>query len=134
MDFDNKKLRDELQQANSAMQAAAITDEIKRNQQLNNEVNKQNAERNAMFVAGAEANIAQKELLEQQLKTMKEQNELLADNYNKLKEMYDAQIVSYKEAKEDLKRSRRFNIGMMIISIIAMLAAIVGPIITLYVG
>lgn len=87
-----------------------------------------------MFVAGAEANIAQKELLEQQLKTMKEQNELLADNYNKLKEMYDAQIVSYKEAKEDLKRSRRFNIGMMIISIIAMLAAIVGPIITLYVG
>lgn len=134
MDFDNKKLRDELQQANSAMQVAAITDEIKRNQQLNNEVNKQNAERNAMFVAGAEANIAQKELLEQQLKTMKEQNELLADNYNKLKEMYDAQIVSYKEAKEDLKRSRRFNIGMMIISIIAMLAAIVGPIITLYVG
>lgn len=134
MDLDVQSLKIRLQQASSAMQAATIADEMEQNQRLINEINRQNAERNATLVAGAEANIAQKELLEQQFETIKEQNELLADNYNKLKEMYDAQIVSYKDAKEDLRRSRRFNIGMMVISIIAMLAAIAGPIITLLVS
>ena len=85
-------------------------------------------------MAGAEANVAQKELLEQQLSALGEQNKLLADNYSKLKEMYDAQVQSNSEAKEDLRRSRNFNAWMMVIAIIAMLAAIAGPIATILVS
>jgi hypothetical protein len=48
--------------------------------------------------------------------------------------MYDSQVSANKEAKEELKRSRRFNIVMMVISTIAMLAAIAGPIATIIVS
>ena len=134
MDFNIQTLKIDLQQANSAKRVAEISDEMERNQRLINETNRQNFERNEKLVAGAEASIVQKELLEQQLETIKEQNELLTDNYNKLKEIYDAQIVSYNEAREDLKRSRRFNIVMMIIAIVAMIAAVAGPIVTILVS
>ena len=86
------------------------------------------------MVAGAEASIAQKQLLEQQVEIIQKQNELLSDNYTKLKEMYDAQVEANKEAKVELKRSKRFNLAMMIIAIIAMLAAIAGPIVTFLVS
>jgi hypothetical protein len=42
--------------------------------------------------------------------------------------------VANQEAKEDLKRSKRFNVAMMIISAVAMLAAIAGPIVTILVS
>ena len=83
------------------------------------------------MVAGAEASIAQKQLLEQQVEIFQQQNELLVDNYTKLKELFDAQVEANKEAKEELKKSKRFNLAMMIIAIIAMLAAIAGPITTI---
>ena len=134
MDFNIQSLKIDLQQANSAKRVAEISDEMEQNQRLINETNRQNFERNEKLVAGAEASIVQKELLEQQLETIKEQNELLTDNYNKLKEIYDAQIVSYNEAREDLKQSRRFNIVMMIIAIVAMIAAVAGPIVTILVS
>ena len=86
------------------------------------------------IAAGADASIAQKELLEQQLEIIQKQNELLSDNYSKLKEMFDVQVEANKEAKEELKRSRKFNIVMMIIAIVAMLAAIAGPIATVWVS
>lgn len=76
----------------------------------------------------------QNKLVSQQIGILSEQNNLLAENYNKLKEMYDAQSESYKSAQEDLQRSRNYNIKMMIIAIIAMLAAIAGPIVTLIVS
>ena len=47
---------------------------------------------------------------------------------------FDAQVEANKEAKEDLKRSKHFNLAMMIIAIIAMLAAIAGPIATILVS
>lgn len=68
------------------------------------------------------------------LNILVEQNKLLADNYNKLKEMYDAQAESYKAAQEDLKSSRRYNTIMMIIAAVAMIAAITGPIVTILVS
>ena len=86
------------------------------------------------MVAGAEASIAQKELLEQQLKFTQEQNKLLSENYDKLKEMYDAQIKANQEATSELVKSKRFNKWMMFIAIIAMLAAIASPIATLWVA
>ena len=96
--------------------------------------NQERIEREEMMVAGAEASIAQKQLLEQQVEIIQKQNELLSDNYTKLKEMYDAQVEANKEAKVELKRSKRFNLAMMIIAIIAMLAAIAGPIVTFLVS
>lgn len=98
------------------------------------QANQERIEREEKMVAGAEANIAQKELLEQQIEIVRKQNELLSDNYSKLKEMFDAQVEENKEATEELKRSKRFNIAMMIIAIIAMLAAIAGPIATILVS
>ena len=88
--------------------------------------------REERIAAGAEASIAQKKLLEQQVEIIQKQNDLLSDNYSKLTEMFDAQVEANKEAKEELKRSKRFNIAMMIIAIIAMLAAVAGPIATIW--
>ena len=48
--------------------------------------------------------------------------------------MYDAQVQSNSEAKEDLRRSCNFNAWMMVIAILAMLAAIAGPIATILVS
>ena len=76
----------------------------------------------------------QKSLEAQQLTVLYEQNTILADNYAKIKELYDAQSESYKAAKEDLIRSRKYNVVMMVIAIIAMLAAIASPIVTILVS
>lgn len=134
MDFDTELLKQGLFSANSAIEVSAINKEMARCQRIIQEVNRQTAKRAATVVAGAEASIAQKELLEQQLEVIKKQNELLFDNYEKLKEMYDAQVQSNREAKADLEKSRRFNKWMMVISVIAMLAAIAGPIVTILVS
>lgn len=77
---------------------------------------------------------AQNQLASQQISILLEQNILLSENYNKLKEMFEAQEKSYSEAKEDLKRSRAFNAWMMVIAVIAMFAAIAGPIATVWVS
>ena len=58
-----------------------------------------------------------------------------AEEYmKKLEEMYSAQKESNDEAREDLRKSRVFNGWMMVIAIIAMLAAIAGPIATILVS
>ena len=114
--------------------AQRVSEHFEEQQRILDNVSRETAKRNATIVAGAEANVAQKELLEQQLSALGEQNKLLADNYSKLKEMYDAQVQSNSEAKEDLRRSRNFNAWMMVIAIIAMLAAIAGPIATILVS
>lgn len=72
----------------------------------------------------------QNTLVSQQINILEDQNKLLSDNYMKLKDMYEKQVDSYVESKEDLRRSRNFNRWMMVIAIIAMLAAIAGPIAT----
>lgn len=120
--------------ANSASAFAEISRRQEESLRAVEQANQEKIERERRLVAGAEASIAQKELLEQQVEMIQKQNELLSDNYTKLKEMYDAQVDANKEAKEELKRSKRFNIIMMIISTIAMLAAIAGPIATILVS
>ena len=134
MNLDFNNLSRSLSAANSAMQAAAMAEEMERAQRIIAENNRQAAQRNETLVAGAEASIAQKELLEKQLETTQKQNALLCDNYEKLKELYDAQVQANKEAKDELVQSKRFNAWMMIIAIIAMLAAIAGPIATILVS
>lgn len=76
----------------------------------------------------------QNKLVEQQIGILVEQNKLLSANYDKLKDMYDAQETSYNSAREDLERSRIFNRWMMVIAIVAMLAAVAGPIVTVLVS
>ena len=120
--------------ANSASAFAEISRRQEEALRTVEQANQERIDREERLVAGAEANIAQKELLEQQVEIIRKQNELLSDNYSKLKEMYDAQVDANKEAKEELKRSKRFNIIMMIISTIAMLAAIASPIVTFLVS
>ena len=120
--------------ANSAFAVAEIS---RRQDEVLHAVERANQERidrEEKMVAGAEASIAQKELLEQQVEIIQKQNELLSDNYAKLKQLYDAQVDANKEAKEELTRSKRFNLAMMIIAIVAMLAAIAGPIATIAVS
>ncbi len=120
--------------ANSASVVAEISRQHEELLRSSVQANRAKIERENRLVAGAEASIAQKELLEQQVEIIRKQNDLLADNYTKLKELYNAQVVANKEAKEELKQSKRFNVAMMIIAFIAMLAAIAGPIVTIIVS
>lgn len=122
----------------SIANSASIVAELNRQQEETlrsvAQANQERIEREEKMVAGAEVSIAQKELLDKQLSAMREQNDLLSDNYNKLKDLYDAQVVANQEAKDELKQSKHFNIAMMVIAIIAMLAAIAGPIVTILVS
>ena len=85
----------------------------------------------ATLEAGAKASVEQRKLLEQQVDLLKTQNSQLTDNYNKLKEMYDRQVREAEEAKKDLKKSWRFNVCMLVIAVISMLAAVAGPVMSL---
>ncbi|MBQ9608816.1 MAG: hypothetical protein IJV15_05135 [Lachnospiraceae bacterium] len=76
----------------------------------------------------------QNDLTSQQMGILIEQNQLLTDNYNKLKNLYDQQVYINAQSNEELKRSRKYNRWMMVIAIIAMLAAIAGPIVTIIVS
>ena len=135
MDFNDIKLDlSAISAANSAMQASIVYEQMERDKQIAAEISRQSAKRDATLVAGAEASIKQKELLQQQLDIIREQNSLLCDNYNKLKEMYDAQVQANTESKAELDRSKNFNAWMMVIAIVAMLAAIAGPIATILVS
>lgn len=89
------------------------------------------AEHRAILESGAQAALKQNDLLKKQVELLQEQNETLAENYNKLQEIYDSQKRATEEAREDLHRSRVFNRWMMGITVVSMLAAIAGPIISI---
>lgn len=78
--------------------------------------------------------VEQNKLVEHQIGILAEQNKLLIANYDKLKEMFDAQVKANEGTKDDLERSRKYNRWMMIIAIVAMFAAIAGPIVTIMVS
>lgn len=132
MKFDSSDFNQSV--ANSAAMLSEINRQHEESLRAVAQAKQEKIEREERMVAGAEASIAQKELLEQQVEIFQKQNDLLSDNYSKLREMFDAQVEANKEAKEELKRSKRFNIAMMIIAIIAMLAAIAGPVATIWVS
>ena len=119
---------------NSVPLVAAINRQNEETMRAVEQATQERLEREERIVAGAEANIVQNELLNRQVEIFLKQNELLSDNYNKLKELFDVQVEANKEAKEELKRSKRFNLIMMIIAIIAMLAALAGPVTTVLVS
>ena len=134
MNVDLGSLKETLYAVNSAMRVNSIAEEMAHGERVAAAIARESAKRDATLVAGAEASIEQKEILQQQLEMIREQNMFLCDNYEKLKEMYDAQVQANKEAKTELDRSKRFNAWMMVIAIIAMLAAIAGPVTTILVS
>ena len=134
MNVDLGSLKETLSAANSAMRVNAIAEEMAHGERVAAAIARESAKRDATLVAGAEASIEQKELLQQQLEMIREQNVFLCDNYEKLKEMYEAQVQANIDAKTELDRSKRFNAWMMVIAIIAMLAAIAGPVTTILVS
>lgn len=162
--FDFNNLNLDLSSALDSVQQITAQFDAQREAQyaIIDQVNREKAHRDAKMVAGAEASVAQKELMEEQLGELKVQNDILAEqlkaeqaqreileehlkvtteqntllsaNYQKLEEMYNAQKESTNEAREDLHKSRVFNAWMMVIAIVAMLAAIAGPIATILVS
>ncbi len=134
MNVDLGSLKETLSAVNSAMRVNTIAEEMAHGERVAAAIARESAKRDATLVAGAEASIEQKEILQQQLEMIREQNMFLCDNYEKLKEMYDAQVQANIEAKTELDRSKRFNAWMMVIAIIAMLAAIAGPVTTILVS
>ena len=158
LDFNNFKL-DVSSTLNSARQ---ISEQFDAQYAIIDQMNREKVRRDAKIVAGAEASVAQKELMEEQLGELKAQNDILAEqlkaeqaqreileehlkvtteqntllsaNYQKLEEMYNSQKESNDEARKDLHKSRVFNAWMMVIAIVAMLAAIAGPIVTVLVS
>ena len=115
-----------LSSANSAWQALIAAENNEKYQRLVNEINRQNAETTAVFTTGAEASVQQIELLQKQVEIGREQNAILFSNYKKLEELYDAQVQESMAAKEELKRSGRYNRWMMAIAIAALLVSLVG--------
>ena len=134
MNVDLGSLKETLSAVNSAMRVNTIAEEMAHGERVAAAIARESAKRDATLAAGAEASIEQKEILQQQLEMIREQNMFLCDNYVKLKEMYDAQVQANIEAKTELDRSKRFNAWMMVIAIIAMLAAIAGPVTTILVS
>ena len=130
----NDWVNNKLIAATNAIPVSTLAEEMERSHEFFSEMQRQVVENEVTLVAGAEASIAQKELIEEQLEIIREQNKLLLDNYEKLKELYDDQVQANKDAKDDLEKSRRFNRWMMVISVIAMLAAVASPIVTLWVS
>ena len=99
--------------------ARAVSEQFERNQRIADNVSRINAKRDATMMAAAEASVAQKELLEEQLKEIKEQNSQLKDNYRFLNELYES---TKRDAEESAKEARHnkifgwvsFGIGTLI--------------------
>ncbi len=129
MDLNLNELKLDLSSATRIIQKSIINEEMERNRKLATAIAQESAQRTATLVAGAEASIEQRDLIEQQLGILREQNSLLLDNYEKLKEMYDTQVQENEEAKKELSQSKRYNAWMMVVSVISMLAAIASTVI-----
>lgn len=102
---------------NSARKIASFSEEINRQPIVYN-FKPQPSKRDEILVAGAEANIEQLELLKDELQEMQNQNNMLAT-------MLDNQIKAGEEDKKELKKSKRYNRWMMVITVAALLVAIV---------
>ena len=84
-------------------------------------------------VAPSLGGIASRNLCKFLTLSLKEQNRILENNYNKLKNMYVQQVKINNQYSEELEQSRKYNRWMMI-AIFAMLAAIASPVVTLIVS
>ena len=112
--------------------ASALLKMTERERQAEEAMRRIAAEKDTQLKAGIDAIVEQRDLMQQQVDILHEQNALLADNYDKLKHLYDDQIQVNAEAKAELVKTKRYNAAMMAVSVIAMLAAIVSPFVPLF--
>ncbi len=107
-----------------ARQVQAINDEMNANIEATAEYNRQKDE--ALFQT-AEASIAQRELLEQQLVAVKEQNQQLKENNAMLKSLYEAAKKDAESSAAEAKSSGRFGwISLVVGALIGIAGVIVG--------
>lgn len=59
----------------------------------------------------------------EQIKLLNEHNEQLINNYKKLEDLYKLKEKELEEAKQEAKKSKRYNTIMMIISVVSMMIA-----------
>ena len=59
----------------------------------------------------------------EQIHLLKEHNEKLVGNYKKLEDLYNLKEKELEEAKQEAKKSKRYNTIMMIISVASMMIA-----------
>ena len=59
----------------------------------------------------------------EQIRLLNEHNEQLISNYKKLEDLYKLKEKELEEAKQEAKKSKRYNTIMMIISVVSMMIA-----------
>lgn len=109
-----------------ARQAQRLNDEMNANIEAVAEHNRQKDE--ALFQT-AKASIAQRELLEQQLAAVKEQNQQLKENNAMLKSLYEAAKKDAESSAAEAKKSGRTNWISIVVCVIIGIATIVVSII-----
>lgn len=119
MEYDINNLKASLQNATTAFEVAQINKEIEHAQRIMDEVARKNAQRDRIIVQGAEANIEQKKLLE-------EQNAQLKENYSLLKELYEN---TKKEAQNNLKEAKRSRVFGWVSFVVGTVIGVVGIIV-----
>lgn len=87
--------------------AQRLAEQFKERDAILDQISRDKAKRDATMLAGAEASVAQKELLEEQLKEIKEQNSQLKENYRLLNELYES---AKKEAQDNAKEAKHNKI------------------------
>lgn len=60
----------------------------------------------------------------EQIKLLNEHNDQLISNYKKLEDLYKLKEKELEEAKQEAKKSKRYNTIMMIISVVSMMIAV----------
>lgn len=93
----------------STFLAGQIAEQQKRQQEMLDEIAEHNAKKDAALFQAAEASVAQKELLEQQLAEVKEQNKQLKENYQLLKELYESTKEEAKSSAKEAKANKVFG-------------------------
>lgn len=87
--------------------AYAVAQQLQASQETIDELSKINAKRDATMMAGAEASVAQKKLLEEQLAEIRAQNSQLKENNRLLNELYES---AKRDAVESSKEARHNKI------------------------
>ncbi|MDE6473815.1 MAG: hypothetical protein K2L70_01765 [Clostridia bacterium] len=127
-------LYQKLNTASSAMQAMRIQEEIDRETRKTEAQARSNAKKDAILLQGAQTNIAQKELLEEQLKAVKEQNEQLKEQCSLLKELYETEKKQSEDnakvtqkSEQDVKHSKIFGwVSFVVAALISIAGVLVG--------
>jgi len=68
----------------------------------------------------------------QQIDLLSSQNNQLIDNYNKLDALYKIKEIELESAKKDAEQSKLYNKQMMMVTVVAMIAAVISAVITIY--